>query len=151
MLPLQIYWNVYRWLRIKSFSAKLGSLASWTSQHATHPNISNFQHHWKSRLPTKLRWPPRLRSPTMAEYIYSPELKAWELYWVLWIFLDITIHHNIFNFQHNQNLDHQQNWDYHQKLRSFTPVFFLRILWCSQGGHHLKHKFGYILYMKVEN
>jgi hypothetical protein len=27
---------------------------------------------------------------------------------------------------------------------------FYRILWCSKGGHHLKHKFGYILYMKLE-
>jgi hypothetical protein len=34
-----------------------------------------------------------------AEYIYNLEVKAWELYWVLCRFFDITIHHNISNFQ----------------------------------------------------
>ncbi len=125
MLPLQIYWNVYRWSGIRSFSAKLGSL-QLLGRHSSPPTpifpISNTTE--KSILPTKLRLPPRLRSPTFAEYIYCPELEAWELYWVLWIFLDITIHHNILNFEHHPNLDHQQNWDYHQKLRLFTPVFF---------------------------
>jgi hypothetical protein len=59
-----------------------------------------------------------------AEYIYNLELKAWELYWVLCKISDITIHHNISNFQHHQTQDHQQNWYYHLKWRSFTPVFF---------------------------
>jgi hypothetical protein len=59
-----------------------------------------------------------------AEYIYSSELKALELYLVLIRFFDITIHNNISNFQHHQKQDHQQNWDYHLKRRSFTPVFF---------------------------
>jgi len=45
-------------------------------------------------------------SEPKADYIYNLELEAWELYWVLCRFFDITIYHN---FQHHENQDHQQN------------------------------------------
>ncbi len=125
MLPLQIYWNVYRWWGIRSFSAKLGSL-QLLGHHSSPPTpifpISNTtenpycQQNWDYHQD----WD----HPPWLNIFICPELEAWELYWVLWIFLDITIHHNILNFEHHRNLDHQQNWDYHQKLRLFTPVFF---------------------------